>query len=80
MTQRPPLDAASASSPTSGRDTGMAVLDLPEPLPQRQLGGYYDPDSCSFEPTGDASADDASGWVTLALNLEPEGTVPANPR
>jgi hypothetical protein len=76
MTQRPAPDAASASGPTSGRDTAMAVLDPPEPMPQSQPGGYYDPDSSSFQP----SDGESSEWLLLAVNLEPEGTVPANSR
>ncbi len=76
MTQRPALDAASASP--SWAATATAVLDHPEPLPQPP-GGYYDPDSSSFQPS-DAAPADASEWLTLAVNLEPEGTVPANQR
>ena len=78
MTQRPTLDAASAS--TSGRDTATAVLDPPEPLSQPRLGGYYDPDSSSFQPSDDAPAGEPSEWLTLAMNLEHEGPVPADRR
>ena len=68
MTQRPALDAASP--------TATAVLDPPEPMPQSRPGGYYDPDSSSFQP----SEVDSEEWLTLAVNLEPEGTVPASQR
>jgi hypothetical protein len=72
MTQRPAFDAPVAN----GHDAATAVLDRPEPSAQRAPGGYYDPDSCSFEP----SDYDSAGWQTLAVNQEPEGTVPASRR
>lgn len=67
MTQRPALDAASTAA--------TAVLDPLEPLPQPTLGGYYDPDSSSFQPS-----EEPSEWITLAVNLEPEEPVPARSR
>ena len=54
----------------------------------RQLRGLaavsvrVSPDTSTFQPSDNPSADGASAdeWLTLAVNLEPEGTVPANQR